>query len=269
MAELPPFYKGGIYMLKINEENFPDKSFREYISNTFDYDRDGMLSDEEVSNVQEIHVSYERDMKSLKGIEYFPNLQVLSCFRTGISSLDVSKNPELTYLDCSDTGIINLNITNNSKLETLDCSNNRISELDISKNTILKYLYCATTGITSLDISHNMKLQELNCSNTRITSLDLRYNLVLKELDCWNTGIESLDVSKNPILTSLDCGDTGITELDIRNNPKLKVIYNQEIYFIKSELKKISVQKFICEAKEILNNKKDVAKEVKAKEMER
>ena len=83
----------------IDSTTFPDGIFREYVK-SFDVDKDNLLSDKEIDAVTSIYiggyseVGYDRDMStgifipvytskynvnSLKGVEYFTNLQILDC----------------------------------------------------------------------------------------------------------------------------------------------------------------------------------------------
>ena len=81
----------------INEMNFPDENFRAYVSDNRDTDDDGYLSDEEISDATYIYVS-NKNIESLKGIEYFYNLKRLSCYDNQLTTLDLSKNTALTDL---------------------------------------------------------------------------------------------------------------------------------------------------------------------------
>ena len=60
--------------VEINEKNFPDDIFRQYISENFDTSKDGVLSAEEIEEIKVIDVN-EMGISSLKGIESFPNLR--------------------------------------------------------------------------------------------------------------------------------------------------------------------------------------------------
>ena len=231
----------------INADNFPDATFRTYVSNNFDTDKDGYLSVDEISNATSISISGNRELTSLKGIEYFSELTDLRCYNTGITSLDVTKNTELTYLDCGNTKITLLDVNNNTALTNLYCYNTAITALDVSKNTALTSLDCMGTAITTLDVSNNTalttlkcysnsqllildvskntELYYLDCGETGITSLDVSNSTELWELLCYSTGITSLDVSKNTYLWSLNCHDTGITTLDVSNNTVLGELF--------------------------------------------
>ncbi len=193
----------------INDTNFPDTVFRNYISTNFDSDTDGMLSVEEIAAVTEINVG-GTSVYSLKGVEYFI---------------------ELIKLNCSSTSVTSLNVSSNLILKELMCSNVGISVLDISNNTALTKLNCSWTGITSLDVSNNTALTYLVCSQTRITSLDVSKNLLLEELQCSCNEISSLDVSNNTTLSTLWCNDSKLSFVDISNNPNISAFYSDGNYY--------------------------------------
>ena len=78
----------------INSTNFPDATFRKYVSNNFDKNGDGKLSDSEQEAVDTITL-INKGVTSLKGIEYFPNLETLECYGNNIAEIDISGNPFL------------------------------------------------------------------------------------------------------------------------------------------------------------------------------
>jgi len=240
--------------IAIDETNFPDEVFREYVSRYFDIEgdsADGYLSEVELGEVQEIDVSgtssSDYGITSLKGIEFFTNLTVLqcrynanlleldvsantalerlTCSYTGISELDVSENTALTDLDCVATGIIELDVSENTKLYYLSCARTEISELNISANTALAILSCYNTKINKLDVSKNTELITLSCYNTEISKLDVSANTALKQLRCHYTSITELDVSKNTALEILNCNENNLGTLDVSNNLALKELY--------------------------------------------
>ena len=134
-------FAGTFEDVAINEENFPDENFRNYILSQ-PYGEDGVLTDAEVTGfngVRYIYVS-SMDIKSLKGVEHFPELSALYCDRNQLTELDLSKN---------------------QNLENLDCGNNQLTSLDVSNNTKLVYLYCYTNKLTELDVSNNQQLRNV------------------------------------------------------------------------------------------------------------
>ena len=69
--------------IQISSENFEDEVFRAYVKTTFDTDHNESLDQEEISKIRRINLgtSLNNSLKisSLKGIEYFTNLQYLDC----------------------------------------------------------------------------------------------------------------------------------------------------------------------------------------------
>lgn len=208
-------------MIKINEKNFPDVNFRNWLLEQ-DYAKDGVLTEETLSKVKEIDV-HICAIHSLEGIEHFKALTKLNCSINQLSSLDLSHNPELKELNCSDNPLVYFDVSHNPALEKLDCSNINLMlladmvelgkgvfspiVLDFSHNPALRVLDCSCNIQRSLDLSHNPELRVLNCSMNELTSLDLSHNPKLVKVDCcWNS-LNSLDLSHNPDLTILDCYD--------------------------------------------------------------
>lgn len=212
--------------IEINEVNFPDQRFRDYVKDKLD-DGNGSLTQSEIDQITIINLSFLGDIetkkiKSLKGIEHFTELTSLNCYGTDISALDVSQNKKLELLNCGGTGIRNLNVSNNLLLKTLYCHYTDIESLNLENNTALETLFCSNAKLKSLNIDNNVALKELYCNNTNIKSLNLSNNDVLKVLDCHSTEVTSLDVSNNVYLHSLYCSYTEITALDISNNVYLE-----------------------------------------------
>lgn len=212
--------------IAVNAENFPDEVFRNYVSENFDTDSDGYLSETEIEDTTYINMGdIGENVASLKGIEYFINLTILLCGESDkLTELDVSKNTKLTGLDCGNIRITELDISKNTALTWLNCGVTQITSLDVSKNTALETLYCDFIQITSLDVSQNTALEFLCVKYTQITSLDVSNNTALTRLYCDNTQITSLDVSKNTALTELECYNSRFAYVDISNNPSISYL---------------------------------------------
>lgn len=94
-------------ILKIEAElNIPDANFKEYLLENCDMNKDGRLtlSDAEKWNSSESVKTFEvsnKNISSLKGIEYFTALEDLNCNNNQLTSLDVSNCTALTWLYCN------------------------------------------------------------------------------------------------------------------------------------------------------------------------
>ena len=124
--------------IPINEANFPDPAFRDYVSKNFDTNHDGTLSEAERYGVTRISVAGQ-GITNMTGIALFPELDYLYCDRNDIAELDTSGNLKLTYLSCSSNPLHTLNISQNSKLQTLEVWDaSRLQSLDVSHCPELK-----------------------------------------------------------------------------------------------------------------------------------
>ena len=166
--------------------NFPDKKFAADI-HRHDTNVDGYLSQKERDSVTEMNLGpnfygYGRNIESLKGIEYFPKLELLECPYNKITELNTSSNSELKILACSHNQLNQLNVSGNDALTTLSCGVNQLTALDVSSNPNLTLLDCYNNQLTSLDLSNNGKLMSLNCDNNQLAFLNLSNNVKLEKI---------------------------------------------------------------------------------------
>ena len=208
----------------ITDANVPDKTFREYLLKQFDKDGNGVLTPAERYAVTEIDVN-DKNITSLKGIEFFPNLKKLNCGHNRLTSLDVSKNTVLQELVCWENQLTSLDVSQNTALQELECFENKLTSLDVSQNPALQKLDCWDNRLTSLDVSKNTELTYLKCSYNRMTELDVSKNTELTYLDCGYNRLTELDVSQNTKLTELYFVSNKITSLQADNCTNLTVIF--------------------------------------------
>ena len=207
--------------VEINETNFPDATFRAYVSKEFDTDNNGSLSQSERDAVSQIAFFPGKNIKSLEGLAYFRNLKMLECSLNQLTSLDVSYNPALTWLHCDENQLTSLDVSQNRALELLSCYKNQLTSLDVRQNTALETLTCNKNQLTSLDVSQNRALEILSCDDNQLTSLDVSQNRALEILSCDDNRLTSLDVSQNRALKNLYCHKNQLTSLDCTRNTKI------------------------------------------------
>ena len=147
---------------------FEDEAFRQFCVEHFDADRNGMITDSEVSSVDSLSVP-SMEIVSLKGIEAFASLRKLYCYDNKIEALDLSANGELTVLGCHYNDLEELSLSANTKLTSLNCNHNRISKLDLSALTELRELHVQYNELGELDLSGNPRLGILQCMENRLT----------------------------------------------------------------------------------------------------
>ena len=210
---------------------FPDENFRKYILDNFDLNKDGVLSEEEALYVKEINVTTFQEtsekIKTIEGVQYFKNLNMLACENNLLTNLDISKNTSLQVLSCQYNYINKLDISKNTLLTALYCYDNNITDLDVSNNIALGILACDDNPLKNLDISNNTALNYLNCCNNQLTSLDVSNNISLQYLRCDNNHIKSLDLSNCTSLIVLNCSNNQIISLDVS---KTNLVNNNSVY---------------------------------------
>ena len=212
---------GGI---AVDETNFPDDAFRNWVLNNIPGASDGVLTDEEIADVREIDCSGTEgrngNIQNMKGIEFFTNLYWLYCSYNQVTALDISKNTALEDLRCDNNQLTALDVTKNTALRNLRCYDNKLTTLDVTKNMALTILSCGNNQLTALDVTKNTALTILSCGYNQLTALNVSKCTALVGLQCNNNQLTTLDVT-NTALTDLYCNDNKLTTLDVTKNTAL------------------------------------------------
>lgn len=178
----------GTTEIAINETNFPDPIFREYVT-AYDSNADNILSDFERQTVTEIQMQNIK-ISSLKGIEHFNALRYLHCSNSNLTSLDISRNTDLKTLVIEACSLTSLDVSNNIALERLYCSWNKLTSLDVRNNINLERLYCKNNRLTTLDVRNNTRLENLMFDGNNIVSIDLSKNTLLSPIGDYDTSCD-------------------------------------------------------------------------------
>jgi hypothetical protein len=200
--------------ITINETNFPDENFRNWILSQ-EYGQDGILTDEEIASITGISIP-GMDIQNLQGIEFFTALTMLECNSNQLTTLDLSKNIALIRLVCNDNQLTSLDVSKNTTLRTLDCNWNQLTTLDLSANTALIYLQCYNNQLTSLDVSWNTKMIQLWCSDNQLTSLAVPKEAPLAYIGCYGNQLNG------------EAMDAIVENLPVVNNISLQVKRNDD-----------------------------------------
>ncbi len=227
--------------VKVSTANFPDAALRKYVSDNFDKDKNGSLSESEIKAATTLNLT-NSGVKNLKGIALFPYLKVLKANYLAISKADVSGNPALEELELTYTGVSKVDLKNNKNLkrfwisgsnftsvdlrdcpdlEWFSCAYSSVSSIDLSNSKKLKTLYCYESNLKSLNVSKCAALQVLACSGNPISSLNVTGCPALRILNIDHTGISGLNLSKNTNLEQLTASQSALTALDLSKNTKL------------------------------------------------
>ena len=228
--------------IAINEKNFPDKNFRDYVAGEWDKNHDNCFSPSEIAKATWISCD-NREIDSLEGIQFFTEIWLLECYYNNLTTIDLSNNKKLSYINChhnqlkeldvsglpllktfycGHNALPSIDVSKNEKLEDFDCQDNHLDTLNVSQNKELVKLSCGTNNLTELDVRENKKLKELSCYESKLSNLDLRNQTELEVLKCWKNPLSALNVSANTKLKKLYVNKTNLTSLDATNNTALE-----------------------------------------------
>ena len=227
-----------------------DETYKAYLLDNFDTDKDGKLSPKEVTAITEINIK-GKGIKSLDGVEYFQftNLTKLDCSDNELTSLDiVSFFPALEELDCSNNRLSSLSFTKNKNLRIFKGDNNeftslgdfggKIETVTASNNQLTGFTLQYSSTLTTLDISNNSlggdsgfnihgnsALKNLNISHNNITGLQIWTMVLLENFDCSNNPLKEIATAGSGYgskLLSLNVSNTNLTKLDVSGNTSLQ-----------------------------------------------
>ena len=216
LIEVEPKLEGNIV--------FDDANFNSFCVANFDKNGDGGVSYEEAKLVKEIDVNTV-NIASLKGLEYFTNLESLTCgakyqygFVAGGWHLFNEAGEEVIGM------LTSLDLSKNTKLKSLNCNVNQLTSLDLSANTALTEVSCDYNYLTTIVTGNNASLSVLSCKFNQLASLDVGGCPALESLDCYSNQLKNVDVSKNVALTYLSFYRNDLRSLDVSNNLSLNYL---------------------------------------------
>ena len=251
--------------LLLNEKNFPDEKFRYQLNLKTSYGN-YYLNQTRVDNVTELWIS-GKGIKSLKGIEFFKNLDTLVCDSNRLTELDLSNNHKLKWLSCDNNDIQTLIFDNPSTLTYLNCDNTQISKLDLSGYSKLTGLYLDKCELLEeLTLTGCQSLNEVYIGSPLLKKIDLTGNSYLNKITIngYGEGIEELLFdSKLFDLKGVDVKNTKLTSLKLLDMPVIDYLYlynnNQMTDLTVNNCPKLSVIE--CNDNKVLENI-DIKKEL-------
>ena len=172
-------------------------------------------TDPGTGNHYAIFEANDRNISSLKGVEYITGFEDVNLANNNLTTADLSQSPNLKTLDISNNRLTSLNLTNCNKLRELDCSDNRLTSLHLSHCQPMRKLYCQNNQIASLSLPQDdLSFDKLVCSNNKIPALDIYGLKNLTYLDCSHNELEGNLAVYGIYLDSLNCSFNKITRID-------------------------------------------------------
>ena len=211
--------------IAIDETNFPDEAFRGYISENYDTDKNGSLSDEEIENATELsltdpivdenNIVLQPDL-DLTGIEHLKKLQDISVCFYNVKNADLSGIEALTDIGFTAGSVSGLVLGDLSSLENININNSELTELSLVDCPEL--VQCCINNnpkLAKLEIKNAPKLIAIDCRDNALVSLKTDNCPGMFFLRCSNNRLTKLDITSCPLLALIDCSKNMIAELDI------------------------------------------------------
>lgn len=233
--------------VEINEENFPDWSFRQYVLDSCDVDHDGVLSDGEIEAVLSMDLSGVY-AQNISGIRFFTSMQEVTMSQNPmIETIDLSHNAAIQRVNVSGSyNLQNVTVAGCNEIRSLNMDGTAVSGLDLAGCSQLEELYCAGTKIAALDISGLESLKILECGDcSYLESLTLEgatgleriningsavHDLTLSGLNALismtaaNSELQTLTMEQCGALTTLDAGNSELAAVTMIGVPMLNMI---------------------------------------------
>lgn len=194
----------------INEQNFPDESFRKIVKSNFDNDQNGILSDEELRWATELEIDLRNVVQaedghyqqvngeSIEGIEYLENLQYVNVKNKLPSKGNLKKNQKLKSVSYD----VDSQSTSWAEIEKF-FPMNQVEYFEVMNAPKITRITLPTTDkMTTFSVKKCKALSQLNIQKAK----------KLTKFRMENTAVKTMDFSKNTKLTevSIQFGTVGI-----------------------------------------------------------
>lgn len=187
-------------VISIDEANFPDESFREYIQREFDLNHDKAFSQSELDQVKSMSLNINKEKSfSVQGIHYFSKLKKVWIFNYECMEGDLKKNTNLEE--------IVVTVGENEKERGGYFNTDKINQSFLISN-IKSFTILCKTKIRSISFAKAKKLRKLEIYGDQKQKIK----------------INSIDVKKNKNLVEFTLHEINCKKVDLQNNKKLKKV---------------------------------------------
>lgn len=216
----------------IDEKNFPDERFRQFVKTQFDTDGAGIFSAEEIANVKELSIQYDKESgiktgsfsawdyvyendrstfdgitMDFTGLEHFSSLTYLGIKNIEANNLDLEKLPNLEQINFVAMPKTAFDFTNCKTLQEIGIMNTPLEYLCANKAN-LTYLLAPNCELKEIDLSNCRGMVEIRLPDNQLENVTLPYRGDVGEI--W-------DFSNNQ-LTNLDLNESSPASLIISGN---------------------------------------------------
>jgi hypothetical protein len=183
--------------VRINEKNFPDEAFRNYLIKK-DHDGDEYFSADQIALISGLEVN---GCDNLEGIEHFESL----C--------------SLTITDCKDLSAIE-SVTGLRDLTIVDCKN---VDIDFSKLVNLRRLTITNSNVTvDIDLSDFQKVTEIEIEDSTVRNLTLNNCAILDKVYLHRSTADTVKMNNCPFFSTFTASEVqNLSSVEITKCPNM------------------------------------------------
>lgn len=198
----------------LDENNFPDASLRAFLSYKFSVGEGYTIYDDQINSTTSLFIdNYRYPVNDVRGLEKFPNLEILYIEYGTIEKVNLSQFPKLTYFDGYNLGIKEL--TPAPTMTAISCGKNSISRLDLSACQNMGSIHAGNNQLTELILPAGVTITNLDCSHNLLTELDLSGVADIQELDCSYNQLTQIKLPSEVSLTQLNVNNNQLASLSL------------------------------------------------------
>lgn len=187
----------------INETNFPDFEFREFVKLKYDQNSDNHLSAAEIAAATAL-TDERSNFGSLKGIEFLSALKTIRITESAVETINLSALKDLESLSMTNGSLTEVDLSGLQKLRTATLYGNELTAASVEDAPSLEYLDLSGNKLTAVYAANCPALATLDLSNNPgLGVCDLEGDAALGEADLHGTQITFLDLQEHPLLLSL------------------------------------------------------------------
>lgn len=233
--------------IPIDEVNFPDPVFRQYVSETFDTEepKDEILYPGEIEKITILEhtpgylSSDERYITNLTGIEHFKYLEELYLFQNNdlpeaeffveLKNFDPSLFKDLKILYLCGYIVDVLDISQNEKLEYLvfACKTKEPHVLEINNQEELETIYLEGSNFKEINIKNNPKLLEIDIEASEVKKCVISNNQLLYKVKIVESLLEEINITDSEDMHLLTLNNNKISSIDLSTIPTVGGLYLQ------------------------------------------
>lgn len=153
---------------------------------------------------------YEKGIRSLQGIEMFPQLEQLTCGDNPIKDLDLNALPNLQYLYGYNMPLRRIAIDSCHRLLHIELSNTQLDKVNLDPFPELEFFFCIFSPLTRIDLTPCHNLKSLYIRGTQIREVDLLPCPNLLEIHALDTPLQTLTItpSQNESIIKISVEDS-------------------------------------------------------------